>query len=54
MGPCQTKLVSYGRTKGLVVGGYAEGHLDLHVLINKMVETGAVKHLQTLVCSTLR
>ena len=54
MGPCQTKLVSYGRTKGLVVGGYAEGSPDLHALINKMVETGAVKHLQTLDCSTLR
>ena len=48
MGPCQTKLVSYGRTRSLCVGGYGEGSPDLHQFVAIMSNAGAIEHLEAL------
>ena len=46
MAPCQTKLVSYGRTEGLCFGAFGEASPDVHNLVKSMAEAGAVKHME--------
>ena len=43
MGPMMTKLLSYGRVKGLVVGPHGEGSADLHEFVESIISAATQK-----------
>ena len=48
MGPMMTKLMSYGRVKGLVVGPHGEGSADLHEFVESIISAATQKRWKTM------